>query len=111
MINGGEVTKEKDALLVKIEAGVATLVINRPGKRNILNPEIFARIGEVLRAISQDGQTKVAILRGAGEQAFSAGFEISRLHVSDDSVTDNPLEEVMLAIESCPVPVIAMIYG
>ena len=109
--DGGEVTKANDLLLVEIEAGVYTLIINQPEKRNMLNPEIFSRISETLQAISEDRQIRVAVLRGAGEQAFSAGYEISRIRSSDDSVTDDPLEEVMLAIESCTIPVIAMIYG
>jgi len=54
---------------------------------------------------------RVAVLRGAGERAFSAGFEISLLDNSDDSAIDDPLEDVMQAIEKCTIPVIAMIYG
>ena len=109
--DGGEVTKENDLLLVEVEAGVCTLIINRPEKRNILNPEIFSRISETLRAISEDRQIRVAILRGAGEQAFSAGYDISQLSSSDDSAIDDPLEDVMLTIENCTIPVIAMIFG
>lgn len=109
--DGGEVTKENDLLLVEVEAGVCTLIINRPEKRNILNPEIFSRISETLRAISEDRQIRVAILRGAGEQAFSAGYDISQLSSLDDSAIDDPLEDVMLTIENCTIPVIAMIFG
>jgi len=69
------------------------------------------RLIEVFHSISEDGQTRVAVLRGAGEQAFSAGYEISRLHIIEDSSTKDPVEDVILAIESCTVPVIAMIYG
>jgi len=98
-------------LQVEVKEGVCTLVINRPEKRNILNPEIFSRISETLRAISEDRQMRVAVLRGAGERAFSAGFEISLLDNSDDSAIDDPLEDVMQAIEKCTIPVIAMIYG
>ena len=109
--DGGEVTKENDFLLVEVEAGICTLIINRPEKRNILNPETLWRISETLRAISEDRQIRVAILRGAGEQAFSAGYEISRLSSSGDSAIDDPLEDAMLAIENCTIPVIAMIFG
>ena len=98
-------------LQVEVKEGVCTLVINRPEKRNILNPEIFSQISETLRAISEDRQMRVAVLRGAGERAFSAGFEISLLDNSDDSAIDDPLEDVMQAIEKCTIPVIAMIYG
>lgn len=109
--DGGETTKENDFLLVEVEAGVCTLIINRPEKRNILNPETFSRISETFRAISKNRHLRVAILRGAGEQAFSTGYEISQLSSSVDSAIDHPLEDAMLAIENCTIPVIAMIYG
>lgn len=98
-------------LLVSQEEGICTLTINRPEKRNALTPEIYSRIGEALRSTSEDGQTRVVVLRGAGEQAFSAGYEISQLHSSEDLNIKDLIEDVVLAIETCAVPVIAMIYG
>ena len=109
--DGGKIMKEKDLLLVQIEEDICTLVINRPEKRNVVNPEILSRIGETLREISEDGQIRVVVLRGAGEQAFSAGYDIPRLYKSEDFSIDDPVEEAMSSIESCAVPVIAMIYG
>lgn len=103
--------KEQNLLLVNKEDGICTLTINRPEKRNALSEEIYSRLTEVFRSISEDGQTRVAVLRGAGEQAFSAGYEISRLHSIEDLDIKDPLEDVILAIESCTIPVIAMIYG
>lgn len=102
---------EKDLLLVQIEGDICTLVINQPEKRNVVNPEILSRISETLREISEDGQIRVVVLRGAGEQAFSAGYDISRLYKPEDFSTDDPVEVVMSSIESCAVPVIAMIHG
>jgi len=106
-----EATKEKDVLLVSQDEGICTLTINRPEKRNALTLELYSRLTEALQSVSEDEQVRVVVLRGAGEQAFSAGHEISRLHSSEDSETRDPLECVILAIEACPVPVIAMIYG
>ena len=103
--------KKHDLLLVNKEDGICTLTINRPEKRNALNQEIHSRLIDVLHSISEDGQTRVAVLRGAGEQAFSAGYEISRLHGIENSDIKDPVEDAILAIESCAVPVIAMIYG
>ena len=109
--DGGKIMKEKDLLLVQIEEDICTLVINRPEKRNVVNPEILSRIGETLREISEDGQIRVVVLRGAGEKAFSAGYDIPRLYKSEDFGIDDPVEDAMSSIESCAVPVIAMIHG
>lgn len=103
--------KEKDLLLVQVKEDICTLVINRPEKRNAVNPEILSRISKTLREISEDEQIRVVVLRGAGEQAFSAGYDISRLYKPEDFSTNDPVEVVMSSIESCSVPVIAMIYG
>ncbi len=102
---------EKDLLLVQIEEDICTLVINQPEKRNVVNPEILSRISETLRKINEDGQVRVVVLRGAGEQAFSAGYDIPRLYKSEDFGIDDPVESAMSSIESCAVPIIAMIHG
>ena len=74
------------------EEGICTLTINRPEKRNALTPEVFSRLIEALQSASEDGQTSVVVIRGAGEQAFSAGYEISRLNNSKDFENNDPME-------------------
>jgi enoyl-CoA hydratase/carnithine racemase len=54
---------------VSKKAGICTLMINRPEKRNALTEEITARLQMELRAAAEDGETKVVVLRGAGEKA------------------------------------------
>lgn len=98
-------------LLVSREDGICTLTINRPEKLNTLTVELFSRLSEALRAVSGDGQTRVVVLRGAGEKAFSAGYDVSQVGRPDDYQDKEPMEDVTLAFEACPVPVIAMIYG
>jgi enoyl-CoA hydratase/carnithine racemase len=102
---------QQDPILITHEGGITTLTINRPQKRNILTRELLKRLGEALRAASDDGSTRVVILRGAGEKAFCAGYDITRLSDSEEFDAGDPIEDAMRAIESCAVPVIAMIYG
>ena len=102
---------DRDLLLVNKKDGICTLTINRPQKRNSLTPEAFARLDEELRSAGEDGQTRVIVLRGAGEKAFSAGFDISRLSAVGDYDDKDPLEDAILSIERCAAPVIAMIHG
>lgn len=103
--------KEQDVLLVRNENGICTLTINLPQKRNILTPETFTKISESLRSVSEDNNSRAVILRGAGQKAFSAGYDISRLTSVEDADNEDPLEDVIIAIENCSIPVIAMIYG
>lgn len=103
--------KEQDVLLVKKENGVCTLTINLTQKHNILTRETFTKLSSTLRSVGGDGNSRVVILRGAGEKAFSAGYDISRLTSVENADNEDPLEDVIMAIESCSIPVIAMIYG
>ena len=77
----------------------------------MLTPETFLRLSDVLGSVGGDGQTRVVILRGAGEKAFSSGYDILSLTKTEAADIKDPLEDVILAIEECAVPVIAMIYG
>jgi len=56
---------------------VLTLTLNRPERRNALDPELLAALAAALQT---DGERAGAvILRGAGSEAFSAGYDLSRL--------------------------------
>ncbi len=111
LTTGGNTTKERDLLLVSKKAGICTLTINRPEKRNALTPDMLSRLADILRSVSNDGETQVVVLRGAGKKAFSAGYDISLLGGIGDADNNNPIEDMVLAIEECAAPVIAMIYG
>ncbi len=102
---------EQNLVLVRKENGVCTLEINRPEKLNALTSEIFEKLIKSLNSIDEDGQTRVVVLRGAGEKAFSTGYDISQLSISEKGEGEDPLEEVISAVETCSVPIIAMIYG
>ncbi|MDD5037904.1 MAG: enoyl-CoA hydratase-related protein [Dehalococcoidales bacterium] len=103
---------EKDLVLVKKEGHICTITINRPEIRNATNPEVYQRLFDELRSLSEDGQTRVAVLRGAGDKAFCSGFEIGKLPSGKDVAGKPTLPDMATAaIEACPFPVIAMIYG
>lgn len=100
-----------DALLREWGANdIVTLTINRPDRRNALDPELLAELAEVVRI---DGERAGAIvLRGAGTQAFSAGYDLSRLTGSiEDLDADRHIGEAATALRTCPAPVIARLQG
>ena len=103
--------KDKDFLLVDKQDSICTITINRPEKRNILDRTVISQLIDALKSAGDDGQTRVVVIRGADEKAFCAGYDITQLSDSKDSSRSDPLEELILAVEDCPVPVIAMIYG
>lgn len=104
----------EDLLLVESAGEIATLTINRPDKRNSMNPEILVMMGDALNSLRDAARTRVVIIRGAGEKAFSSGFDIGRIGGSggrQTGVRADPLGYGLGAVADFPYPVIAMIHG
>jgi trans-feruloyl-CoA hydratase/vanillin synthase len=60
---------------VSLEDGIAWVELNRPDKRNAMNPALNAEMVEVLDVLESDDRCQVLVLTGAGE-AFSAGMDL-----------------------------------
>lgn len=104
----------ENLLLVEKEGPICTISINQPEQRNILNAEILLSLGDSLNTIKEENKTRIVIIRGVGEEAFSAGYDIGRLSTRANErqkIGVDPMEYVMNCITSFPYPVIAMIYG
>jgi enoyl-CoA hydratase len=63
-------------ILYSVDAGVATITLNRPEKYNTLRRDIIQEIDDALRAANNDKAVKVIVLEGAGD-AFCGGFDFS----------------------------------
>jgi enoyl-CoA hydratase/carnithine racemase len=89
---------------------VLTLTINRAERRNAVDQELLDELADALRS---DGERAAAIiLRGAGTEAFSAGYDLARLTGSiDDLEADRHIGDAATALRSCPAPVIARLQG
>jgi enoyl-CoA hydratase len=66
-------------LLYEKRDGIAILTFNRPERRNALSPELLVRLAEAWRDFRDDDDLRVAILTGAGDEAFCAGGDLGRL--------------------------------
>jgi enoyl-CoA hydratase/carnithine racemase len=101
-------------LLVQVEPPIATVVFNRPQARNALNEEMQRALPPMLQRWRDDPAVRVVILRGAGEQAFAAGDDITQfVHwgAREALAHYQHLEAFIGAIEAFPKPTIALIHG
>ncbi|NYT64262.1 enoyl-CoA hydratase/isomerase family protein [Alcaligenaceae bacterium] len=65
------------AIDFSIEAqGVAVITINRPEARNALDQQHYDLLSDAWRTVRDDDNIKVAIITGAGNQAFCAGADL-----------------------------------
>ena len=65
----------QDPVLVEFDRGVAWVTLNRPAKRNAMNPALNKRMMEVLDELEGDERCGVLVLTGAGE-SWSAGMDL-----------------------------------
>jgi enoyl-CoA hydratase/carnithine racemase len=108
---------EEKFLLTEKKERVCTITFNRPEKRNALTPLMLFHLADILKEIQEEDEVRCLLLRGAGDKAFSAGYDIS--DIPTDMTPEmaaafrarNPLDSAMEALLDFPYPVIAMING
>ena len=64
-----------DTILYAVEAGVATITLNRPDKLNALTPEMLSGFFAAVARAAEDPAAKVIVITGAG-RGFSAGLDL-----------------------------------
>jgi methylglutaconyl-CoA hydratase len=98
------------------ENGIGILTLNRPEKRNALNPEMIDALLKKLEEINNDDSTNVLIITGAGK-SFCAGADLEFLkELQNYSVNENEkdsehLAKFFLAFYDFPKPTIAAVNG
>lgn len=58
---------------------IAYITLNRPEVHNAINPEMMVRLANAWLEFDKDDDLRVAIITGAGDQAFCAGADLKRL--------------------------------
>jgi len=97
-------------------AGVARVTLQRPEKRNALNPESIAALRQALAHAAQQEDVRIVLLAGAGRD-FCAGLDLKALDEASGSDVLGHLEsarqfgDLILDIRRHPHPVIAAVQG
>ena len=95
--------------------GIATITLNRPEARNAINMPMrqdFRALGELLQT---DNRIKVVVFTGVGDEAFSAGGDISHFEqewlTPEFRVHGHLLTDFFNLLEELEKPVIAALNG
>jgi methylglutaconyl-CoA hydratase len=97
-------------------AHVAEVWLNRPDVRNAFNAQVIADLTQTFTALAQDADVRCVVLAGHGK-AFCAGADLSWMRdMAGYSWAQNHadaagLAQMLWAIYSCPVPVVARVHG
>ena len=105
-----------DELVVTGRGAVGTLVFNRPEKRNAISLDMWTALPGVLQELASGSETRALVIRGAGEEAFASGADISEFEqVRSDAASARRYSRVAdaadRALAAFPRPTIAMIHG
>ena len=96
--------------------GVARITLQRPEKRNALNPELIAALRQALAQAAKQEDVRVVLLTGAGKD-FCAGLDLKALdEASGTGILDHlqsarMFGDLILDIRRHPHPVIAAVHG
>jgi enoyl-CoA hydratase len=96
------------------DSGLVTIELINSKPLNILGSPAIEELTYAFRAISQESDVRVVVLRGAGDKAFIGGADINEMVALDRSsgeVFIRRLAGLCEAIRECPVPVIARLAG
>jgi enoyl-CoA hydratase/carnithine racemase len=96
--------------------GVATIRIDNPAKRNCLDPPLWDKLCDAATGAGKDPSVRVVVVKGEGEQAFSAGMDFDALTVGPNYRATFEAVEVHMnrateALAAREVPVVAGIRG
>lgn len=98
-----------------IDAGVASVVFDRPAARNAMTWAMYQRLNEICEQLKSDSAVRIVTFRGAGGQAFVAGTDIEQFTTfrsGEDGVAyEKQIDQCIARLESLPMPTVAAIEG
>jgi methylglutaconyl-CoA hydratase len=108
--------KNHQTIEFELNAGVATVWLNRPEIHNAFNEVMISEVLEIFTEISKMDEVRIVLLRGRGK-SFCAGADLNWMRdVAKYSYEQNYQESLQLsdcffAIYNCPKPTIAVVHG
>jgi enoyl-CoA hydratase len=93
---------------------IAYVTLNRPQALNVYNIQMRDDLYEVLTAIKDDSEVRVAIFKGAGEKAFCAGADLSEFLTAPSPSVARQVRfgrDVWNFFLRIPQPLIAAVHG
>ena len=114
MATTARVLAQDPILLTGVNAGIATLILNRPRQYNALSEDMLIALQEALDDIAGDDTVRVVVIAANGK-AFCAGHDLKEMRSSEDRAFHQALFDrcgtMMQTINNLPQPVIAKVQG
>ena len=101
-------------LITEEKGAVCTLTLSRPEKRNLITPGMLEEVSSELERLQQEDKVRCVVITGAGDKAFSSGYDIGAIGKNDmiaHHKGDHPLGRALRTIENFPYPIVGMMNG
>jgi len=101
-------------LRYEVDPPRATITIDDPERRNPLSNAAMGEIADLIESAAVDDSVKVIVITGAGNQAFSAGGDLSGGFVENpiaDHDERGSLGRLLRTLRSCGKPTVARVNG
>jgi enoyl-CoA hydratase len=103
-----------ETIIYEKQNDIAYVTLNRPHALNAYNLKMRDELYQVLGAIKDDPEVRVAIFRGAGERAFCAGADLTEFLTAPSPIIARQVRwerDVWGLFLSIPKPLIAAVHG
>jgi len=103
--------------LFKVEAGVATITLDRPERKNPLTFDSYAELRDLFRALAYAEDVKAIVVTGAGGNFCSGGDvhdiigPLTKLDMPGLLAFTRMTGDLVKAMRACPQPIVAAIDG
>ncbi len=105
-------------LLYEVEGEIGILSYNRPEKVNAVNYQMLSELNDFWQERQRDFDTRVIVIRGAGEKGFCSGLDLNDATnipggLTAESIYNSQREfsNIIRLMRSCPQPIIAAVHG
>jgi enoyl-CoA hydratase len=103
-----------ETILYEKKEHIAYVTLNRPKALNAYSVQMRDDLYEVLRAIKDDDEVMVAIIKGAGDKAFCAGADLTEFLTAPSAIEARQIRfrrDLWKLFLSIPQPLIAAVHG
>jgi enoyl-CoA hydratase/3-hydroxyacyl-CoA dehydrogenase len=103
-----------EQIVVEVDGAVGHIELDRPQRMNTITPRMLDEIDDAITVFDGDDEVRAVVLEGAGDRAFSAGFDAasaapgSALEATEMSRKG---QQVFGRLEEVGMPVLAAIDG
>jgi enoyl-CoA hydratase/carnithine racemase len=103
-----------ETILYEKKESIAYVTLNRPQALNAYSVKMRDDLYEVLRAVKDDDEVRVVILKGAGDKAFCAGADLKEFLTAPSATEARQMRfrrDLWKLFLSIPQPLIAALHG